>query len=406
MTTALGTKEPDPEGDGQLAVRTRPLPRTLVRSGMEVNEEHTESVQDMIDVADSTLYVDPMSDIPGMDLFTRYVQDGTNAWFKIADNSTEFKFWDQVPDVTGVILAIMPYRLKRQINKYIPGSDNPIMCCSVDMSIGVGIPGGNCTVCPHSRWPTKEEKELYPDKKAPDCPDRVRVFFKESDKVIPSFLDLSGSVNRTVNEYRKQLMQQGAQTFQVITEMSLEATSKNGQDVFLFIGKIQDMVDTTNKDVMNAIEGMQKCIAAVVKQYGTWHLRLMERNAGEGAEQEQGQTQTTADRLTNPQPPAGSMANDGSFPEAPVATQAPLVNPEAPDYIYDTNGVRLRREGTGYVVDPENIPKSNIVEGTAQVQDDPAPEPEPEPAPEPAAVPPKANSRLSQMMKDRAAKTE
>ena len=251
----------------EVVLRTRPLSRALKNMGIEVDEEMTEGLAEMADVAHLDTFIEAGSDTPGLGYMTRYVVDRDSPVFGKTEYGVDQKDWETVEVLEGVIIDIKPYRNKRQNRGFVPGDDNPIECASPDMITGIGEPGGDCRGCWFAEWPTDEEKRG--GIRSPWCGDRWRVFFKNEAELMPQYLDLPGGYKNSLDSYRRELKKRGAQTWQVITQMQV----RQGDNKSFLECDIIGAINSEDEQVTAAISAMQTCISACIIQYSGWHLR-------------------------------------------------------------------------------------------------------------------------------------
>ena len=370
------------------ATRVRNLPRVMVNANYEVDEEFTSSVVDMLDVTDPEFFKDPNAPnaTPGISVLTRYSIDRDSLCFKRAERGLKFRDWEKVESVQGVILAMMPYRVKRKYQVYKEDEDNPVLCVSVDMKTGVGTPGINCKACQFSKFPDDDEKERRKNlgiaNMGPDCPDRWRIFFKTDDEVVPSFIDLPGSFWRSIDSFKKYIGKRGCQSWQVVTTMQLV---KAGDYTNLDF-QVDSLIDSRQDDVANAVVGMQACIVKLVEEIGQWHMRM----ADDWADDEEYRYDVDGNIVYNPKfhpPEAGD-------------------EPAEPQHPYESQVARMAREA-GHTVIYGDLPKDvDVDKETGEVVDSKPPPADPPPVATAAAEPeeaeepakPQPGSKLREMM--------
>ena len=251
----------------EIALKTRPLPRALKNMGIDLDEEMTEGLIEMMDLAYLDTFIEEGSDTPGISYMTRYVIDKDAPVFDKTQYGVPQKDWETVEVLEGVIIDIKPYRAKRKNRGYVPDEENPTECASPDMITGIGDPGGDCHGCRFAEWPTDDEKKN--GLRSPWCGDRWRVFFKNESEVMPQYLDLPGGYKSSLDNYRRELKKRGAQTWQVVTQMEVR---QNDNKTFLDCDMI-GAINSEDENVTQAISAMQLCIAACIVQYASWHLR-------------------------------------------------------------------------------------------------------------------------------------
>ena len=308
----------------EIVLRTRPISRALKNMGLEMDEEMTEGLVEMADVAHLDTFVEEGSDTPGLGYMTRYVIDRDEPVFNKTEYGVDQKDWETVEVLEGVIIDIKPYRNKRKNRGYVPGDDNPIECASPDMVSGVGDPGGDCRGCWYSEWPTDEEKRG--GIRSPWCGDRWRVFFKNEAELMPQYLDLPGGYKNSLDSYRRELKKRGAQTWQVITQMQV----RQGDNKSFLECDIIGTINSEDEQVTTAISAMQHCIAACIVQYSGWHLRYQATRKHDSDSEYPGSNEvesTARDPQATTAPPPPRPA-----PQAPLAPRKePLLLEEAVD---------------------------------------------------------------------------
>ncbi len=306
----------------EIVLKTRALPRALKNMGIELDEEMTEGLIEMKDLAYLDTFIEEGSDTPGISYMTRYVIDKDAPVFDKTEYGVPQKDWETVEILEGVIIDIKPYRAKRMNRGYTPDEENPTECASPDMITGIGDPGGECRVCRFAEWPTNEEKKN--GLRSPWCGDRWRVFFKNESEIMPQYLDLPGGYKSSLENYRRELKKRGAQTWQVVTQMEVR---QNDNKTFLDCDMIGS-IDSENDQVTEAISAMQYCIAACIVQYAGWHLRY------QGARKQDSDNEYPAKQVesTARNPQATTTAPPRSVPIAPPSPrEAVLVLDERMD---------------------------------------------------------------------------
>lgn len=248
--------------------RARPMPRSM--RDYDVDDDYTEALVNMIEVADPSMYI--RAEKPGLACLTRYAMDRDNDCFKIQDVDQKFRDWEKVDSLEGVILDLnFPYRALRKYQEFDESRENPILCSSADMLKGIGNPGVDCKTCQFSQWPTDEEKALT-GKRRPDCADRFRIFFKSLDEETVSLVELPGSFRRNITSFEDELLRKGLNPWDVVTQLTLGHNSDRSFVEF----EILATVNRENEEVAKSINSMRQCILALVIQMASWHLRARE----------------------------------------------------------------------------------------------------------------------------------
>ena len=112
---------------------------------------------------------------------------------------------DNLMEVTGVTIAIAPYRAYRGFDSgKVDDHDRPILfrtCSSLDLKFGLGNPGGACGGC-RVRWRDQDAPEDTPEHRG--CENRTRVMVIQKTG-LPVILDLTGAAATGVKSYLRNL---------------------------------------------------------------------------------------------------------------------------------------------------------------------------------------------------------
>jgi hypothetical protein len=79
------------------------------------------------------------------------------------------------------------------------GGNNPPDCSSVDGKLGVGDPGGECSVCPMAEWGSKDHGES----RGQACKQMKLIFLLRPESLLPMALFLPPTSIRPVRQYAK-----------------------------------------------------------------------------------------------------------------------------------------------------------------------------------------------------------
>jgi hypothetical protein len=98
------------------------------------------------------------------------------------------------------------------------GGNNPPDCSSVDGKVGVGDPGGDCTVCPMAEWGSKDHGQS----RGQACKQMKLVFLLRPESLLPMALFLPPTSIKPVREYLLGLASEGKHYSSAVTRFSLE----------------------------------------------------------------------------------------------------------------------------------------------------------------------------------------
>ena len=248
-----------------------------LRAGLEVDEEATTGLVDIIDGLVPDMYFSDYQDQMAINSLQRYTLNRDARTFSEVDSMRERHEWDQKGYIEGIILADIPHRAMRQNVVYDPDGDNPIMCISGTGETGTfnpeyefpnGNPTGDCRTCQYSKWPTDAEKAQ--GIRAPRCPDRLRLFVKTNDMMKPAVLDLPGSYKRSWEAYTKKLGRNMLRPWEVVTVMSIGINAKG--NTFLNCEEA-GLIDSTQEEVVQVVNAMRQLAYLLVDDAQNFHVR-------------------------------------------------------------------------------------------------------------------------------------
>lgn len=125
-------------------------------------------------------------------------------------------------EINAVILAHHPMQSYFP-GKYTGGNVRP-QCSSMDGSIGVGSPGGNCARCPLNRFGTAKNNSKA-------CKRKHRIYLLKEGEIFPIFLDLPTLSVDGFGKYLRRLLTVGKDPNAIVTRFALKkAVSNNGMD--------------------------------------------------------------------------------------------------------------------------------------------------------------------------------
>jgi hypothetical protein len=123
--------------------------------------------------------------------------------------------------LTGVIVGV---QLRRAFwSAPYAGAGVAPDCASADGVTGVGDPGGECVLCPHSQ---------FPDGGAPGCRQTAEIMLFASGDLLPTIVTASPASVRPVARYAAALVKRGYRLCDVVTIFGLERATSRGGIVF------------------------------------------------------------------------------------------------------------------------------------------------------------------------------
>jgi len=140
----------------------------------------------------------------------------------------------------GIIIA---WKVNRSywLGKYTGGGEAPI-CHSADGVTGIGDPGGECSICPKSKWTETGEGE---DNLPPECTNQRMLFVLREKTILPTILILPPTSIPEWEIYSMQLTSFQVPHWAVVTKFSLiGAVSGDGIEY----AKLKLAVSTTLED--------------------------------------------------------------------------------------------------------------------------------------------------------------
>lgn len=128
--------------------------------------------------------------------------------------------------------VILRYRDGRLLwgSSYSESSGDPPVCVSTDMKIGVGMPGGDCSVCPLAQWGSDRNDAGQPTR-GKACQERRRLFMIVPWSLLPIWVSVPPTSLKPIKQYFAKLVGLGLPYYSVVSKLRLKKeTNKDGTD--------------------------------------------------------------------------------------------------------------------------------------------------------------------------------
>jgi len=129
---------------------------------------------------------------------------------------------DRTPEatVTGIILGTYPYRAMYR-EAYDPTVDRrPPACVSRDAKVGVGQPGGDCTICRYAAFGSALPEQARGEN-APACGGRTLVFILEQGEEVPTMLDITATPAASLRQGLLRMLRKGVDPWAAVYGLTL-----------------------------------------------------------------------------------------------------------------------------------------------------------------------------------------
>ena len=149
------------------------------------------------------------------------------------------------------------------------GGKAPPDCFSADGLVGIGDPGGDCTVCPHNQWGTaiSTNGEPGPGKA---CKEKRLLFVLRPSDTIPLVVQAPSTSIAPIRKYLMRLAQSALPYYAVVTQLGLERVEGGP---FVYSRITLQLVDWLGDEMVNRIREYRAAIsptlgASVVQDEG------------------------------------------------------------------------------------------------------------------------------------------
>jgi hypothetical protein len=143
---------------------------------------------------------------------------------------------------------------------------DPPDCASVDMEIGVGNPGGDCSICPLNQWGSaKDQSGAARAGKA--CRECLLTFVLRPGATLPVIISVPPSSLDGMRKYRLRLSDSGKKFFQVVTRFSLNKTSSKTGVAYSEI--VPEIVSEIDAETSRRVEAYARSIVGSLEEAAT-----------------------------------------------------------------------------------------------------------------------------------------